>query len=285
MNTDIVFPPQLEMGIWSFSGYDDWKKWRNNNPWLSFQSATTEIAQHALEHGVESAWFGRIPNHKVICNSLNYRESLLANGFNPRQRAVLELIQAIYGASRDKIDVYAAEGVTPFAKEIEQKTRLFVGSEYAPTLEEQERIHPIQHQDLAALTFNDAQFDLCIANEVFEHLPNLPSALCELHRVLRPGGILLSTFPFLLNHEEQLVKAVREPSGEIKYIMEPEYHGNPMDPENGSLVYQLPAWDILDQCRRSGFSTASMILLSSKKSAIISRDYPGVLVLLATVNS
>jgi ubiquinone/menaquinone biosynthesis C-methylase UbiE len=49
--------------------------------------------------------------------------------------------------------------------------------------------------DLANLSqFQDASFDIVSSDAVFEHLKNLPEVLVELHRVLKPGGILYSTF-------------------------------------------------------------------------------------------
>lgn len=45
---------------------------------------------------------------------------------------------------------------------------------------------------------NDA-FDVVIASNVFEHLPNTSEVLRECHRVLRPGGSLFATIPFLVS--------------------------------------------------------------------------------------
>jgi SAM-dependent methyltransferase len=45
------------------------------------------------------------------------------------------------------------------------------------------------------LPFEDAHFDRVIAIHVLEHLPDLPSALDEIRRVLRPGGALAIVIP------------------------------------------------------------------------------------------
>jgi SAM-dependent methyltransferase len=42
---------------------------------------------------------------------------------------------------------------------------------------------------------DDATFDRVIAVHVLEHLPDLPAALAEIHRVLKPGGRLVSVIP------------------------------------------------------------------------------------------
>jgi SAM-dependent methyltransferase len=43
--------------------------------------------------------------------------------------------------------------------------------------------------------FPDAHFDLVVNNQVIEHVEDLDAALAEIHRVLKPGGRVLSLFP------------------------------------------------------------------------------------------
>jgi SAM-dependent methyltransferase len=45
------------------------------------------------------------------------------------------------------------------------------------------------------LPFPDAHFGLAVNNQVMEHVDDLDRVLAELHRVLAPGGQLLSVFP------------------------------------------------------------------------------------------
>jgi len=47
----------------------------------------------------------------------------------------------------------------------------------------------------AGLPFPDAAFDLVVNNQVLEHVQDLDRELAEIHRVLKPGGTLLSIFP------------------------------------------------------------------------------------------
>jgi arsenite methyltransferase len=42
--------------------------------------------------------------------------------------------------------------------------------------------------DATALPFADASFDVAVSTQVYEYVADLPSALTELYRVLRPGG-------------------------------------------------------------------------------------------------
>jgi len=52
------------------------------------------------------------------------------------------------------------------------------------------------------LPFEDASFDAVFCSEVFEHVFNLEEILKELHRVLKPGGKMLLTFPFMFPEHE-----------------------------------------------------------------------------------
>jgi SAM-dependent methyltransferase len=45
------------------------------------------------------------------------------------------------------------------------------------------------------LGFADSYFDLVTDNQVMEHVEGLDATLAEIHRVLKPGGTLLSLFP------------------------------------------------------------------------------------------
>jgi SAM-dependent methyltransferase len=45
------------------------------------------------------------------------------------------------------------------------------------------------------LDFPDEWFDLVTNNQVMEHVEDLDAALAEIHRVLKPGGTVLSIFP------------------------------------------------------------------------------------------
>lgn len=49
------------------------------------------------------------------------------------------------------------------------------------------------------LPFRDSEFDLVLMLEVIEHLPDIPHALGEVARVLKPGGTAILTTPNRLN--------------------------------------------------------------------------------------
>ncbi len=53
------------------------------------------------------------------------------------------------------------------------------------------------------LPFPDSAFDSIFSSEVFEHVFDLQAVLGELSRVLRPGGRVLATVPFIWHEHEE----------------------------------------------------------------------------------
>lgn len=60
--------------------------------------------------------------------------------------------------------------------------------------------------DAYALPFEDGTFDLVMTNHVLEHLADVPKALAEQRRVLKPGGEVLACIPDM-DHEEEWIGA------------------------------------------------------------------------------
>ncbi len=55
-------------------------------------------------------------------------------------------------------------------------------------------IHPFQ-AIAQKLPLKDSSVDAVVATEVFEHMPDLPTVISEMNRVLKPGGKVIVTFP------------------------------------------------------------------------------------------
>ncbi len=68
--------------------------------------------------------------------------------------------------------------------------------------------------------FDDASFDSLVANEVFEHVFNPDRFLDEAYRVLKPGGMMLMTMPFVWDEHEQPHDFARYSSFGIRYLLE-----------------------------------------------------------------
>lgn len=53
----------------------------------------------------------------------------------------------------------------------------------------------IRRMEGNTIPYDSASFDFVINNQVMEHVENLDSVLAEIHRVLKPGGMVLNLFP------------------------------------------------------------------------------------------
>ncbi len=68
--------------------------------------------------------------------------------------------------------------------------------------------------------FEDGSFDSLVANQVFEHVFNPEQFLDEMFRVLKPGGMLLMTIPFVWDEHEQPYDFARYSSFGIRCLLE-----------------------------------------------------------------
>lgn len=269
--------PELSLLLESL---DQWKSAVAAYPFLFAPAYIEDLVGIAKGRGVDSVFFREhIPAQEVSVPGSNYRESLSARGLNPRLRAVLDLLSEEAGSGDVwNYTIYAPEALTPFALVLRGRFPRFIGSEYVETPEQRKSLFPVQFEDLGKLSFEDTVFDCVISNEVFEHIPDLTSGIREICRVLKPSGVLIATFPFGYNQLEHVIKA-RLTGGAIEYLATPEYHGNPVDPERGSLVFQIPGWSVLEDCRAAGFRHAEIVFVSSPQRGITGAELAGVHIL------
>ncbi len=52
---------------------------------------------------------------------------------------------------------------------------------------------PLTQLDIQHLPFADERFDVVLANHMLYHVPDIPEALEQIHRILRVGGVLLAS--------------------------------------------------------------------------------------------
>lgn len=110
----------------------------------------------------------------------------------------------------------------------------YFGQEYRPG----DKVCGIPHEDLQQLSFTDHFFDIVFTSEVLEHVPDALAAEKEIIRVLKPGGVYIFTVPYMPNASHDIVRAVIE-NGQVKHIVEPQYHGDPLRPNEGILVFRI----------------------------------------------
>ena len=168
--------------------------------------------------------------------------------------------------------IYLMEQVTPTYRWLAARYPNVIGSEFlGEHLEPGTVIDGVRHEDATRLSFDDQSLACVLSFEVFEHVPNYAAAFAECYRVLRPGGYLLWTVPFVLNQQHTLVRARINSKGQIEHLLEPEYHGNPVH-RKGSLCFYHFGWDMLDTVREAGFSDAWAMLFWSEAFAYLGEE-------------
>ncbi len=195
----------------------------------------------------------------------NLREALVCPQchLSARARAALGLLQESQPAAAAR--VYLTEQASPAYVWLRRNYLAAQGSEYAMSPERQSAVEqwlgkhgaagPIVFEDVTALRFPDASMDVIASFDVLEHVPDYQRALLEFARVLRPGGQLWLTVPFLDDCQDTLVRARIDARGEIEHVLPAEIHGDPVS--DGVLCYYHFGWDLLDAARAAGFSDAA----------------------------
>lgn len=137
-------------------------------------------------------------------------------------------------------------------------------------------VEGVRNEDLQALSFNDASFDVVLSSDVLEHMPDPYRAHREIFRVLKPGGRHIFTVPY---GEAMLRDDVRASlvDGKIVYHAEALYHGDPVRPGEGILVWTIFGLEMLVLLKEIGFDT-ELWRLQEPKGGIIG---PGAIVFVA----
>lgn len=129
----------------------------------------------------------------------------------------------------------------------------YICSEYfGPGIAGGPRVGKIHHEDLQNLSLASESVDAMLSSDVFEHIPHPYKAHGEVFRVLRHGGYHIFTVPFLTGSALDHVLA-SERDGEVTYHSEKIFHGDPMNPDAGVLVWTLPGLQMLVELARIGF--------------------------------
>jgi SAM-dependent methyltransferase len=144
----------------------------------------------------------------------------------------------------------------------------------------------VRHEDLRALSFPNNSFDLVLSAEVFEHIPEPYVALNEVFRVLKPGGSYVWTVPMNTNLQSKdtqlsmLNAAGQRFDAADPAIKAPQFHGDPMAPEGGIVVFQIfGAGELLPKMCEIGFGSTQAYSTYSKKYGIVAPG--GVITMIA----
>ena len=188
----------------------------------------------------------------------NWRERLVCSrcDLNARVRASLALIRVLV-PDRESA-VWLSEQVTPLYRALAARYPHLVGSEFLGPDRVSGSFNEtgLRHEDSCRSSFPDASLDAVVSFDVLEHVPDYRAALHETKRVLKAGGAFIWTAPFVTGTYETIVRAQVEPNGSVTHLMEPDYHGDPVNPTEGVLCYQYFGWDVVDLMLSVGFTDA-----------------------------
>ncbi|MEA3312693.1 MAG: class I SAM-dependent methyltransferase [candidate division WOR-3 bacterium] len=131
-------------------------------------------------------------------------ESIRAKAYNARYEAAYEFLsKAVDDKSSQIADLGCGDGV--FLSRVIDEYPNLIGLDLSvksldyirsyPTIKDVELING----DIEALPFGDDELPVVVCIEALEHLTDVGKGLKEIHRVLKPNGILIVTVPFAFN--------------------------------------------------------------------------------------
>jgi len=198
----------------------------------------------------------------VVCGSSNRQRQM---AWMLRRRLYLPPIGKL--VFREGFTIYNAESSGPLHARLAEHTDYMCSEYFGDGHQSGEIINGIRHEDLRQLSFGDAAFDLVLSSDVLEHMPSPYDAHRDIFRVLKPGGRHIFTVPFNAGAEADDVRA-RMVDGRIKYLAEPLYHGDPIRPDEGILVWTIFGTEMMQKLETIGF-VASAWNLYEPESGII----------------
>ncbi|OQZ04333.1 MAG: methylase [Candidatus Brocadia sp. UTAMX1] len=157
---------------------------------------------------------------KHVLRKEQFQPGILALFFNPyyfsRKGLFRHISQCASHIRGETLDVGC--GTRPYEKLFLSATS-YIGLEL-DTIANRKNKKADYFYDGTTFPFQDNEFDSVITNEVFEHVFNPDNFLREIYRVLKPGGILLITVPFVWDEHEQPFDYARYSSFGLKHLLE-----------------------------------------------------------------
>lgn len=112
----------------------------------------------------------------------------------------------------------------------------------------------VRCEDVQALSFADASFDVVTHTEVFEHVEDDRRGFRELQRVLAPRGATVFSVP--IDPSRGTRERVVRRDGDLQYLMPPEYHGDRLRGAGRVLSWRDYGGDVVGRLRDAGFARA-----------------------------
>lgn len=204
--------------------------------------------------------------HSGGSGRVNWRERVCCpeTYFNNRMRATFHLFDLEMEPYLDS-KIYITEQITPIYTYFADRFPNTIGSEFLGDELPFGCVNGngVRNETLCALSFPVETFDILISLDVLEHIPDYEQAFKECARVLKDGGKMMWSVPFIASSRENSIRA-KIANGEVVHILPPEYHGDPLSGD-GVLCFQHFGWQMLDQVRTAGFRDAYALCFHSSE--------------------
>lgn len=171
----------------------------------------------------------------------------------PRNRALINTIK-LFVPDYKQILIHESSPGSKSSYYLKKECQGYSCSHYFPEVSLGKTYKGFRCENLESLTFSDESFDLFITQDVFEHILHPDKAFKEIARVLKPGGMHIFTMPWYPELKDSRQRAAIK-DGEIDYLEEAIYHGNPISKQGSLVTYDWGA-DFVDYVyKHSGMST------------------------------
>jgi ubiquinone/menaquinone biosynthesis C-methylase UbiE len=104
--------------------------------------------------------------------------------------------------------------------------------------------------------------DFVLSADVLEHIPQPYAAHREVYRILKPGGRHIFTVPFYQTRCVDERRAEIDEEGNIRHLLEPQCHSDPVRPAAGILVFTIFSLQMMTELEGIGFETRFYQLFS-----------------------
>jgi SAM-dependent methyltransferase len=198
----------------------------------------------------------------------NLRESCLCQkcGSTNRQRQ-LAMISAVCAGCGDRgffpslpqlahhgsLAIYNTESSGPVHDQLSISPGYTCSEYFGPEYRSGETVRGVPHQDLQSCSFADESFDLVLSSDVLEHVPDPYQAHREIFRILKKGGLHVFTVPFYHTLFRDVPRSRIDVDGRLVHMQEPWYHGDPVRPNQGILVFRVFSMEMLVHLEEIGF--------------------------------
>ena len=162
-----------------------------------------------------------------------------------RERALIEVIDKYMPDWKDRIVHESSPANRGASVRLQEDCPGYISSQYFEGVPSGEWVDGVRCENLESLSLDESSIDLHVTQDVLEHVFHPEKVFFEIARTLAPGGMHIFTVPLVNRWKPSECRAKLSDAGEIIYLKEAEYHGNPVG-DGRSLVTFDWGYDICE---------------------------------------